>query len=148
MKYLGQSTELQTLSDSQNRKLHIGTPMMQGPDVEQVQEKLGITTDGMYGPNTADAVKRFQAQRGLVVDGVVGPNTWDALGLNPGTPNSETSGSTDFPAESTSGSSGVMTVGNVIQRYWTPLTRTEKAMYGGGALALLFGIGIAMKKRN
>jgi L,D-transpeptidase ErfK/SrfK len=56
-----------------------------GPDVRAVQELLRILgfyqgdPDGVYGPATVDAVKRFQAQHDLVADGIVGPATYDKL---------------------------------------------------------------------
>jgi peptidoglycan hydrolase-like protein with peptidoglycan-binding domain len=56
-----------------------------GPDVRAVQEILEALgfyrgdIDGIYGPGTADAVRRFQAAHGLTPDGIVGPNTYDKL---------------------------------------------------------------------
>jgi peptidoglycan hydrolase-like protein with peptidoglycan-binding domain len=49
--------------------------------VMAVQEKLGIPADGVIGPQTRKAVRRFQRQNGLTVDGVIGPQTLDALGI-------------------------------------------------------------------
>ena len=36
-------------------------------------------SDGLFGPKTENAVKRFQKSRGLVVDGIVGQETWSQL---------------------------------------------------------------------
>lgn len=46
-----------------------------------VQRALNLPPDGLYGPQTRSAVRRFQARRGLTVDGVVGSQTLRALGI-------------------------------------------------------------------
>lgn len=53
-----------------------------GPLVAQVQQKLGVPADGVFGPQTGHAVRSFQARKGLTVDGVVGPQTAHALGID------------------------------------------------------------------
>ena len=50
--------------------------------VAAVQQKLGVTADGVMGPQTRRALKRFQRRNGLTVDGVIGPETLRAMGLS------------------------------------------------------------------
>jgi len=52
-----------------------------GVSVAALQRALGIPADGIYGPQTRRAVRRFQRANGLVVDGIAGPRTLAALGL-------------------------------------------------------------------
>ncbi len=49
--------------------------------VSILQRRLGVAADGVFGPGTAGAVRRFQRAHGLTPDGVVGPATWSALGI-------------------------------------------------------------------
>lgn len=51
----------------------------QGTDVWYLQGRLGIATDGKFGPQTAASVRSYQASKGLAADGVVGPKTWASL---------------------------------------------------------------------
>jgi peptidoglycan hydrolase-like protein with peptidoglycan-binding domain len=53
-----------------------------GSSVVALQRALGITADGVYGPQTRKAVRRFQRSQGLAVDGIAGPQTLAALGLS------------------------------------------------------------------
>ena len=50
-----------------------------GSEVRYMQLALGISADGVFGPQTEAAVIRFQRQCGLQVDGIAGPQTLDAL---------------------------------------------------------------------
>ena len=52
-----------------------------GALVKELQEFLGITTDGDFGPGTERAVKDWQTKNGLTADGIVGPKTWDEMGI-------------------------------------------------------------------
>ncbi len=63
--------------------LRIGS---RGPAVVRLQQRLGVTADGIFGPHTLAAVRSFQKRHGLLVDGIVGPQTRAALGGRTSTP--------------------------------------------------------------
>lgn len=50
-----------------------------GDDVKKVQEKLGLTADGVFGAGTSKAVKDWQKANGLAADGIVGDGTWSKM---------------------------------------------------------------------
>lgn len=50
-----------------------------GPCVTFVQQKVGASPDGAFGPLTASKVVVFQKAHNIVGDGIVGPCTWAAV---------------------------------------------------------------------
>lgn len=47
-----------------------------GEQVKQLQKKLGLTDDGVFGRMTETKVKEWQKSNGLLDDGIVGQITW------------------------------------------------------------------------
>lgn len=68
-----------------DRLLIHSRPMMRGDDVRELQRRLNRLgfdagyDDGIYGPETAAAVREFQLNAGLADDGIAGPQTVGAL---------------------------------------------------------------------
>lgn len=52
-----------------------------GEPVKILQRKLGVTTDGEFGPGTEKALKDYQQKEGIAVDGIAGPDTFAHMGL-------------------------------------------------------------------
>ena len=52
-----------------------------GEAVKKVQQIVGATVDGQFGPKTDAAVRAYQEKHGLFIDGVVGPVTAAHMGL-------------------------------------------------------------------
>ncbi|HEY6817600.1 MAG TPA: N-acetylmuramidase domain-containing protein [Croceibacterium sp.] len=63
-------------TDSVRPTLRLGD---KGPAVQELQNLLGISADGDFGPGTKAAVLAFQKGKGLLADGIVGRGTWAAL---------------------------------------------------------------------
>jgi hypothetical protein len=53
-----------------------------GSTVVALQRALGVPADGVIGPVTRRAIRRYQRKQGLVVDGVAGPATLGSLGIS------------------------------------------------------------------
>jgi len=72
------NTIIDTTLNAQNGPITRSTVRIgsKGLDVIYLQQKLGITSDGSFGPITQKSVEAFQASHGLIADGVVGPLTW------------------------------------------------------------------------
>ena len=68
-----------------DRLLYMRAPMLRGDDVSDLQRRLNALgfdsgrEDGILGPETETALRRFQRERGLDPDGVCGPATITAL---------------------------------------------------------------------
>jgi hypothetical protein len=50
--------------------------------IAAVQRALGVEADGVLGPETRRATRRFQKAHGLKPDGLLGPRTLKALGID------------------------------------------------------------------
>ena len=68
-----------------DRVLYIRHPLMRGDDVGFLQGRLNALgfdagrEDGIFGPDTANAVRAFQREYGVDEDGIFGPNSLAAL---------------------------------------------------------------------
>jgi peptidoglycan hydrolase-like protein with peptidoglycan-binding domain len=73
----------------------------EGRQVQLLQAALGgVNVDGIYGPETEEAVKRFQASKGLAEDGIAGPMTTAALRAQGGSTAFAADVKTTAPSES------------------------------------------------
>jgi peptidoglycan hydrolase-like protein with peptidoglycan-binding domain len=81
---VGASLALAGGATAQSTSTSAARAIAPGVDIAAVQSALGIPADGIVGPQTRGAIRRFQRANGLVVDGIVGPQTLAALGLSAG----------------------------------------------------------------
>ena len=89
-----------------------GSATTGGVSVAAIQRALGMRADGVFGPRTRAAVRRFQRRNGLTADGVVGPKTAAALGLS----GSDAASSQDTAASTSAGSTPDASASATLQR--------------------------------
>lgn len=128
------------LAESQ-RTLKVSDPPMQGSDVKQLQKKLmskgyalpQYGADGIYGTETAAAVKAFQNDTaGLDATGIV---------------NAQTRSKINSSAPATTSQASILSFANPMKlktQFWDPLSSSQKWMYGGGAALLIVAGGMAI----
>jgi Putative peptidoglycan binding domain len=49
--------------------------------IAKLQTTIGTEPDGIWGPKSTEALKKWQAQKGITVDGIPGPETFGAAGI-------------------------------------------------------------------
>ena len=70
-------------TDNAVRQLPLcGIPYTQPDLTKWVQLRLGISADGIFLYETANAVRQWQSSHGLVCDEIVGYNTYKSLALD------------------------------------------------------------------
>jgi peptidoglycan hydrolase-like protein with peptidoglycan-binding domain len=107
-----------------------------GGGVSGLQRALGLSPDGVFGPATQKALKRWQRAHGLTADGVAGPATRAKLGLGAGKVLKRRGGGHAHHRRSGGGGSSTGGGGSssVVQRVIAAANAiaTKPYIYGGG----------------
>jgi peptidoglycan hydrolase-like protein with peptidoglycan-binding domain len=113
-----------------NHRTHAGG----GTTVADLQRALGLSADGVFGRQTARAVREFQRRHGLRADGVVGPATWAALGIHGAHRVLHPRHSAPAPGHRSSGGGGLSGAAAIVARAVAAGNRiaTLPYRYGGG----------------
>lgn len=76
------SSPLSNYSTNQAPNISYGSRGQTVRDVQTFLSQQGLyngSIDGIYGPQTRNAVISFQRSRNLIADGVIGPRTWNTM---------------------------------------------------------------------
>lgn len=86
---IGHHVNITVVSDSTVASANVASPTLkrgaEGTQVKTLQENLnkimaaGLEVDGIFGPKTEAAVKKFQKKYSLIIDGIYGPKTYSKL---------------------------------------------------------------------
>ncbi|NYF98359.1 peptidoglycan-binding protein [Janibacter cremeus] len=101
-----------------------------GSVVREIQRAVGASADGIFGPATLSAVKRYQASHGLTVDGVVGPRTGTDMGLG-----GSSSSTSNRPSSSSSNFTGLVSYGDrgsVVREIQRAVGASADGIFGPG----------------
>lgn len=99
--------------------------------IKKIQALVGATVDGVWGPNTQAAVKRWQGSHGLAADGIVGSQTLAKMGLNStGGSVGGTSGSAKTKSTTKGPTSAEMTKFAEDYGYQLAFLKSDKELYG------------------
>ena len=103
-----------------------------GGGVRALQQALGLSADGVFGPATERALKSWQRSHGLTPDGVAGPQTRTALGIGAGAVLKRKGGGGSHSA--TGGGGGGGGSSSVVQRVIAAANAIagRPYVYGGG----------------
>ena len=80
--------------------------------VAALQRALGVPADGVIGPITRGAIRRYQRAHGLVVDGIAGPATLGSLGI---AAPAASAAPAKRPASTSTGSAGAGTLARIAR---------------------------------